>query len=203
MKRFSLWCAAVLGTLLASCSFSVIPPTEFTETRTFDLATPEPLPDLPFVVDVDAFASECSGRYKMVFREDTNRIDVDEYSRWSMPPGAMLTKYLGARLSTQGGNQERNGKPAFELDGSVLHCEMNKVEKRVDLMIHFFITEDNNDSFRITGTENYSIPVDNATPELFAEGMNKAASLFANHVVSLLKEELNARSQKTKDVQGK
>jgi hypothetical protein len=199
MKHFMLWCAAALITLLASCNFSVIPPTDFTETRTFDLASPEPLGDLPFTVDVDAFSSECSGRYKMVFREDANRIEVDEYSRWSMPPGAMLTKYLAARFAARGGNHERNGKPTFELDGSVLNCEMDKAGKRTDLMVHFFIIEHGNDAFRITGTESYSIPAEKTTPEAFADGMNKAAAKFADHVATLLKEELVVRAEDSKN----
>ena len=199
MKRFSLWCAVALVALLAACNFSVIPSTDFTEPRTFDLASPEPLGGLPFTIDVDAFSNECSGRYKMVFREDANRIDVDEYNRWSMPPGAMLTKYLAARFAAQGGKQNRNGKPAFELDGTVLNCEMNQAKNQVDLMVHFFIIEQNNDAFRLTGTKNYSIPVEKATPEAFADGMNKAASSFADHVVSLLKEELETRAEETKN----
>ena len=198
MKRFHLWCAAALLPLLAACNFNVIPPTEFTETRTFDLVSPAPLGELPFIINVDAFSSECASRYKMVFREDANRIVVDEFNRWSMPPGAMLTKYLSARFATHSDNQQRDGKPAFELDGTVLNCELNKAKKQVDLLVHFFIIEHGDDTFRITGTESYSIPVDGSTAEEFADGMNKAAGKFADHVVSVLKEELAKRSDETK-----
>ena len=138
MKRFHLWCAAALLPLLAACSFSLIPEADVTENGIFDLASPAPIGELPFTIDVNAFSSECAGRYKMVFREKGNRIVVDEFNRWSMPPGAMLTKYLAARFAAQSGNL---GKPAFELDGSVLNCEMDKEKKHVDLMVHFFIVE--------------------------------------------------------------
>ena len=198
MKRFQLWCAAALLPLLAACSFSVIPQAEFTEPRTFDLVSPAPLGKLPFTIDVDAFSSECASRYKLVFREDANRIEIDQFNRWSMPPGAMLTKYLSARFATHSDNQQRDGKPAFELDGTVLNCELNKAKKQVDLLVHFFIIEHGDDTFRITGTESYSIPVDGSTAEEFADGMNKAAGKFADHVVSVLKEELAKRSDETK-----
>lgn len=198
MKRFHLWCAAALLPLLAACSFNVIPPADSTETRVFDLISPAPLGELPFTVDVDAFSSECASRYKMVFREEASRIEVDEFNRWSMPPGAMLTKYLAARLATHSDNQQRNGKPAFELDGSVLNCELNKAKKQVDLMVHFFVVEHGDDAFRITGTESYSIPVDGTTAEAFADGMNKAAAEFADHVVSVLKDELGKRADEAK-----
>ena len=151
MKRFLLWCAAALLPLLAACSFSLIPKSEFTETKTFDLAPPEPLTELPFLVNVESFSSECSGRYKMVFREDASRIGVDEYNRWVMPPGAMLTKYLAVCFAADSGNQEHAGKPVFVLDGSVLNWELDKTKKQVDMVVRYFIVEPGNSSFRITG----------------------------------------------------
>ena len=115
MKRFPLWCAAALLPLLAACSFSVIPKTGYTETRTFDLSSPAPFGELPFIVEVESFSNECSGRYKMVVREDPNRIDVDEYNRWAMPPGAMLTKYLAARFAVPPDNHlSQSEKPVFD-----------------------------------------------------------------------------------------
>ena len=198
MKRFHLWCAAALLPLLAACSFSVIPPADSTETRIFDLISPAAIGGLPFTIDVDAFSSECAGRYKMVFREEGNRIVVDEFNRWSMPPGAMLTKYLAARFATHG-NQERDGKPAFELNGTVLNCELNKAKKQVDLMVHFYIVEHGNDTFKITGTEEYEVQVDGTSAEAFADGMNKAAEKFADHVVSVLKDELKLRADEAKN----
>ncbi len=195
MKRFLLTCAAALLPVLAACNVNVIPPTDFTETRTFDLSSPAPIGDLPFAVDVETFSNECSGRYKMVVREDANRIEVDEYNRWAMPPGAMLTKYLAARFAAQAENHlNRDGKPVFILDGSVLNCELNKTKKQVDLLVHFIIIEPGRDDFRITGTENCTVPAGEATPEAFADGMNKAAAKFADHVVAVLKEELRKRA---------
>lgn len=192
MKRFSLCCAAAFAALLAACSVSLLPKTESTEPRTFELATPEPLADLPFALETDTFSNECSGRYKMMFREESNRIGIDQFNRWSMPPGSMVTKYLAARFAAPPGNAGL--KPAFELDGSVLTCELNKPEKEVNLMIHFFITEPGNEAFRIAGTENYRIPVAEATPEDFAAGLNTAVAKFADRVVSVLTKELKDRA---------
>ncbi|MBQ7731107.1 MAG: membrane integrity-associated transporter subunit PqiC [Lentisphaeria bacterium] len=196
MKRFQLWCAAMLLPLLAACNVNVIPPTDFTETRTFDLASPAPVGELPFVVEVETFSNECSGRYKMIVREDANRIAVDEYNRWSMPPGAMLTKYLAARFAAQpqAGDSRDQGKQVFILDGSVLNCELDKAKKQVCLLVHFFIVEPGSNTFRLTGTENCVVPVKDITAEAFADGMNKAAAEFADRVVSVLKEELKKRA---------
>ncbi len=203
MKRFQLWCAAALLPLLAACSFSLIPQTEFTEPRTFDLAAPEPIEELPFIVDVNAFSNECSGRFKMVYREDGSRIEVDEYNRWSVPPGAMLTKYLAARFAAPTGNQSRTGKPVFVLDGTVLSCELHRTRKHVDLMVHFFIVKQDSDTFKITGTQNYAIPVKDTSAESFADGMNKAAAQFADHIVTVLKDELGKQDDETKSAQEK
>ena len=135
----------------------------------------------------------------MVVREDANRIEVDEYNRWAMPPGAMLTKYLAARFAAQAENHlNRDGKPVFILDGSVLNCELNKTKKQVDLLVHFIIIEPGRDDFRITGTENCTVPAGEATPEAFADGMNKAAAKFADHVVAVLKEEIAKRADEAK-----
>ena len=202
MKRFHLWCAAALLPLLAACSFSLIPHTDFTETRTFDLAAPEPLETQPFIVDVEAFSNECSGRFKMVFREDGSQIKVDEFNRWSMPPAAMLTKYLAARFAAQTGNQSRAGKPVFVLDGSVLNCELHRPKKHVDLMVHFFIVEQGTDTFKITGTQDYAIPVKDTSAESFAEGMNMAAAQLADHIVSVMKDEIRKRDDEEKAASG-
>ena len=198
MKRVSLWCAAALLPLLAACSVSLVPRTEYNEPQTFDLVSPSPLEELPFVVDVDAFSSECSGRFKMVFREESSRISVDEYNRWSMPPGAMLTKYLAARFAAPSNNKGREKKPAFELDGTVLSCELNKSTMQVDLMVHYFIVEPGEEDFKITGTEDYSIPVEEATPEAFADGIEQAAAKFAEHIVFVLTQEISDRAADAK-----
>ena len=199
MKKTCLPCAAaVLAALLAACSFSLVPQTGYTEPRTFDLASPKAVGSLPFIVEVDTFSNECSGRFKMVFREENNRISVDEYNRWSMAPGAMLTKYLAARFAAPSDNQSRTKKPVFELDGSVLNCELNKSTKHVDLMVHYFIIRHGDDTFRITGTEDYSIPVEEDTAEAFAEGISQAAAKFSGHVVEILAKELQTPSAETK-----
>ena len=101
------------------------------------------------------------------------------------------------------GNQGRAGKPVFVLDGSVLNCELNKEKKQVDLLVHFFIIEHGDNDFRITGTENYGIPVDGTSAEAFADGMTKAAAKFADHVVFILKDELQKRADKAKASQEK
>ena len=203
MKRFCLWCAAVLIPVLAACSFSLIPQTEFTEPKLFDLVTPAPLVDLPFSVEVDAFSSECSGRFKMVFREKGNQIDVDEYNRWSMPPGSMLTKYLAARFAAPPDNQGRHSKRAFLLDGSVLACELNKATNQVELMIRYVITDPDDGTFKVMGNEDCLIPVKEPTPEAFAEGMNTAAAKFADKIVDVLKDELKKLSAEAKTSQQK
>lgn len=199
MKRFRLWCAAALLPFLAACNINLVPPTDFTEPKTFDLASPVPLDGLPFIIEVDSFSNECSGRYKMVFREKGNRIEIDQYNRWSMTPGAMLTKYLAARFAATTGNQNRIEKPVFELDGTVLNCELDKVGKQVDLMVHYFIIEHGDETFKITGTEDYSIPVKDTSAESFADGMNKAAEKLADRIAAVLTNELKARAAETKE----
>lgn len=199
MKRFRHWFAAALLPLLASCSFSLIPSTEYIEQGTFDLASPAPFESLPFIVEVDAFSNECSGRFKMVFREDDNQIYVDEFNHWSMPPGAMVTKYLSARFASATGNRNRTEKPVFELDGTVLNCELNKPKKQVDLMVHYFIVEQGDENFKITGTENYRIPVKDTSAESFADGMNEAVSKLADQIVTDLTNEIKDRAAEKKN----
>ena len=197
MKRFGLFLAAAAASLLAACHVNLIPETEYSDPKTFDLASPAPVAGLPFAVDVETFSSECAGRFKMVFRSDENRISVDEYNRWSMPPGAMLTKYLSARFAAAP-DSSGPGKPLFSLDGAVLVCELNMEKKQVTLMVHYIITEPPEDTFKLSGTESYCIPVESVSAEDFAEGMNKAAAQFADQVVKLLKAEMQSRAASAK-----
>ena len=80
----------------------------------------------------------------------------------------------------------------------MLNCELNKEKKQVDLLVRFFILEHGDNDFKITGTENYGIPVDGISAEAFADGMTKAAAKFADHVVYILKDELKKRADKAK-----
>ena len=194
MKRFAVLLAAVAATAFAACHINLVPETDFTDPKIFDLASPSPVTGLPFVVEVETFSNECSGRFKMIFREDENRISVDEYNRWAMPPAAMLTKYLSARFAATPGNPGEQPKPVFSLDGSVLTCELNTQTKEVALMVHYIITEPPEDTFKISGTRSYSVPVPDDSAESFAAGMNKAAELFADDVVKLLGSELQNRA---------
>jgi len=197
MKRFGLFLAAAAASLLVSCHINLIPETDYSDPRTFDLASPAPITGLPFVVNVETFSSECAGRFKMVFRQDENRISVDEYNRWSMPPGAMLTKYLSARFAAVP-DSAGHAKTLFSLDGTVLVCELNAQKKQVTLMVHYIITEPPEDEFKLSGTKSYSVPVDSVSAEAFAEGMNKAAGLFSDDVVRLLKAEMQTRAAAAK-----
>ena len=61
-------------------------------------------------------------------------------------------------------------------------------------MVHYFVTEPPEDTFKISGTKSYSVPVPDDSPESFAAGMNKAAELFADDVVKLLGTELQNRA---------
>ena len=199
MNRFLFRCAAaLLFPLLAACSFSLLPSTEYTEPKTFDLPSPVPFEGLPFIVEVDSFSNECSGRFKMVFREEGNRIEIDQYNRWALTPGAMLTRYLAARFAAPTGNQSRTHKPMFKLDGTVLNCELNKTKKEVDLMVHYFIIEPGDDEPMIMGTEDYSIPVNDTSAEAFADGMNKAAGKLADRIADILASEIKARASEAK-----
>ena len=194
MKRFGLLLAAVAASLLASCHINLIPETDFSDPKTFDLATPAPITGLPFAVDVETFSNECAGRYKMVLRKDENQIEIDEYNRWAIPPAAMLTKYLSARFASSPEGVRGKSKPLFSLDGSVLVCELNTQKKQVCMMVHYIITDPGDDTFKISGTENYSIPVEDDSAESFASGMNLAAAKFADQVIDLLKKEIQGRT---------
>ena len=196
MKRFGAFFAAAAAAFLAACSFNVIPPTDYTDPKIFDLSSPTPVEGLPYLVEVETFSNECAGRFKMVFREDENRIGIDEYNRWAMPPAAMLTKYLSARFAASPEGVRGTEKQIFSLDGSVLVCELNTQKKQVCLMIHYFITKPDDDTFRISGTENYNIPVQDDSAEEFASGMNRAAGQFADQVVKLLNAESAAEAKR-------
>lgn len=189
MKRFGALFAAAATAFLAACSFNVIPPSDYKDPKVFDLSSPSPIEGLAYTVEVETFSNECAGRFKMVFREDENRIGIDEYNRWAMTPAAMLTKYLSSRFAASP-EGVRGKKQLFSLDGSVLVCELNTQTKQVCLMVHYFITKPSDDVFRISGTENYTIPVEDDSAEEFASGMNLAAAQFADQVVKLLNAEV-------------
>ena len=65
-------------------------------------------------------------------------------------------------------------------------------------MVHYIITEPPEDNFKLSGTKSYSVPVDSVSAESFAEGMNKAAGLFSDDVVRLLKAEMQTRAAAAK-----
>ena len=66
-------------------------------------------------------------------------------------------------------------------------------------MVHYFIIEHGDETFKITGTEDYSIPVKDTSAESFADGMNKAAEKLADRIAAVLTNELKARAAETKE----
>lgn len=173
-----MWTALAALVLTCTASCSLLAPPEVREPVTYDLGIPEPLA-LPCKVQINPFRMDGAARFKMMGRIHGNQLETDEYHRWIMPPGPMLTRYLRMAFS--------ESKPACGnkeiISGSILFFEADYTRKTAVLSVEYEIRSGNSSVPEIRKTVMLRIPFPEqaASPQAaFAAAMQKAAAALAD-----------------------
>ena len=129
--------AAFCLIVLTGCGVLSAP--AYQQTKQYDIALPEPVKERDYSVRIQALAGDSAGRFKMIYRNGTE-IEQDEFNRWSLPPAAMITRYLRLAFADDGAVHTRK----YVLSGAVQVFEADKVKKSCNLYFRYRITNAEN-----------------------------------------------------------
>jgi len=174
----------MLAVLSTSCS--LLPSPRYNGPKLYDIGVPETYPDLPYTLTVLPFTTDTSARYKMLYRVGENQLETDEYNRWTLPPGSMLTKYLSVSFKPTGPDLPKAKRPAFILSGKILFFEADLTKNAVRLTVEYRIERENTSADEKPFTSSFSIlePLPNNSPDEIANAMGRAVKQFADRLKS-------------------
>lgn len=203
LKKFSkiLTCAATLGLLATGCFFD---PEPYKPVKYYDLKTPQKICPEGVDLDVQLFRMEAPSKYKMLYRMDSTKVLMDDYNKWTQPPGFMLTRYLQSAFSSDT-NPEKLDNQVFTLLGSIFTFEIDLEKNQAILGVKYELKRKKDGKILIDKSrvfyENFSDSKD-LSPETFANAMSGAANKFVSKLHSELvsvKEQEKQRALKEKE----
>jgi len=159
--------------LLLLCGCGVFHKEPYIRVAFFDIGSPA-VQDVGgrsvVVSDVDATRPYLE---KMVFRISENRIEMDEYNRWSCSSADMLQKYLSLAYETSASNEKA---PVCLLKAEIFQIEADIAKSSVKLVLQFSLEERSSGKILLRKTYSQEMPVGKVTGESFAKGIAAAAA---------------------------
>ena len=187
--------------LLGACS--LLPSEPYREVRSYDLGVP-PSAEPAAALSVEPFSADSACKFKMLYRAEGNEMLIDEYNRWTQPPGQMLTKYLRlAFRDLPGASTARPELPKYEVSGSILAFEADLDSKKVNLGVHYILSNRIVSDISVERTMIFSQPMEGVSSSDVANSMSKAASQFVDSLKSDLQALEKIASEKNKAVSAK
>jgi ABC-type uncharacterized transport system auxiliary subunit len=178
--------AGLAAVFCASCSF--LPSEPYREVRSYDLGVPAAAaPVAP--VSVQPFSADSACKFKLLYRAGGNEMLIDEYNKWTQPPGQMLTKYMRLAFRSEPGEAgKRPETEKYELSGSILAFEADLDAKKANLGVRYSLSSKNDPELRLDRTAIFSEELKGSSPADVAAAMEKAA----NQLVASVKSDIAA-----------
>ena len=113
---------------------------------------------------------------KMVFRVSENRIEMDEFNRWSCNPSDLVGKYFTLAFE----NSSKDGSKSYNLSAEILRMEADLKSSSVILILQVSVQSPENGNAgiqwrcRLKNTYSQTISVEKVTGENFAKGVEAA-----------------------------
>ncbi|HBC89643.1 MAG TPA: hypothetical protein DCZ94_22115 [Lentisphaeria bacterium] len=173
-----LTCAVLI---LFICGCGIFRKEPYIKSSYFDIGSPA-VQDVGgrrvLVADVDASRPYLE---KMVFRMSENRIELDEYNRWSCSPADMLKKYLSLAYETGASNEKA---VVCLLKAEIFQIEADMVKSSVKLIIQVSFEERSSGKPLFSKTYMQEVPVEKITGESFARGAATAAAKILEEITA-------------------
>lgn len=171
--------AILIAACLAGCGGWLVGSQPYQEVKYFALKTPEPLPDRGVDVNVVILRMLGPSRNKMIYRDGSSQVLIDDYNKWILPPGAMVRQYLQTSFSTDGERPVVASRGSYILSGSIVVFDIDLLAKQVSLGMDYKLSATGNLTHHVESSRIVHIPYVAQTPEAFAEAMSKAAGAMA------------------------
>lgn len=109
---------------------------------------------------------------KMVFRVSENRIEMDEFNRWSCNPSDLISKYFTLAFDFENSSKDKSKRCLLSME--ILRIEANLKTSSVELILKVSIQNSKNGDVVLKKTYSQTIPVEKVTGESFAKGVETA-----------------------------
>lgn len=190
---------ALLGTafVLSGCMFMSEP---YRDVIYYDLSVPAPAPAESVRVSVLPIRDESSTKYKMVFRKNSNALIVDDYAKWTQPPGMMLTRYLENYFSKSDTNKEPESENTVSLSlaGSIFAFEADLESKEVVLGVKYEVRRSENNKLLESGAMSFREKVDEFSGQKLAAAMSLCAFRYAAFIKKKIEEVYPSEAEEVK-----
>ena len=174
MKRLSSVILSVIGVVLLS-SCSILPKPTVTEIHYYDIGFPEKNINTELAISVLTFTGGVGADSRMVFRNNTNKVQFDAYNRWSYSPAKLVQRYLSLAF-----DDNKIAPTMYMVKGEILRFDGNIENKTANLSMKIDTSPVEGNTTISSEVYSVSIPVKNETATAYAEAMQKAM-----HVITL------------------
>jgi hypothetical protein len=203
MKNYLIMvmCVGLLGFAASGC---ILFPNDPYPTKYFNLENPKPNCPDGIDLNVQLFRMESATKYKMLYRKGNCHIAVDNYNKWILTPGFMLTRYVQLAFSDSGAPPAANSI-LMVLEGSITTFEINLNEKQVLLGVYYSLRRYNSKEILLTKSRVFTEKFTKLTAGDFALAMSKAAGKYCEQlrkeIMVLRDQELAADRERAKSKQ--
>jgi ABC-type uncharacterized transport system auxiliary subunit len=158
-----------LGVFLCGCGLLFKEP--YNPVNYYDLSYPEAKQGIGDMrISVANVKADKPYSDKMVFRVSDNRIEIDEFNRWSCNPSDLIGRYFSLALA----GSAKDGAKSCLLSAEILRLEANLKKSSVNLTLQVSIQNSSDGAAVLKKTYSKSIPVEKVSGESFAKGVETA-----------------------------
>lgn len=153
----------------------------YKDVRYYDLSVPAPASPEAVRVSILPVRDEAATKYRMLFRKNNNTLVVDDYAKWTQPPGLMITRYLESFFSRSDSNSGSASEESLDLSisGAIFAFEADLESKEVTLGVKYEIRRADGNKLLLSGARTFKEKVDDFSGEKLASAMSVCASRYA------------------------
>lgn len=155
----------------------------------YDLKTPENSCPEGLDLKVRIVRNDVSTKYKMVYRTEDNQILIDDYNKWTQPPGLLVNRYMDSvfRANKTGG---RGKDMSLIFEGRIVFFEMNMITQKAVFGMDYTITNASDGKALLQKNAVFCRKFNSVAAREFAAAMSEAVGEFTD---DLKKELINLK----------
>lgn len=179
--------------LLSGCRGGLLGYQPYREVGYYALRTPTPQPCDGYDLEIVSFRMLAAGRNKMVYRDASCRVLIDDYNKWLQSPSFMVRQYLQTYFAPSDAPRSAATPLQLRLRGTVVAFEIDLKAQEVALGVEYTISLQDNPNEQYQASRLIREKYDAQSPEEFAEAMSRAVARLAKDIaadVQLLKKQI-------------
>ncbi len=161
----------LIGIFLSGCGLFFREP--YNKVNYYDLSYPKEKQSIGDLgLSVSGIKADKPYSDKMVFRVSENRIEMDEFNRWSCNPSDLISKYFTLAFDFENSSKDKSKWCLLSME--ILRIEANLKTSSVELILKVSIHNSTNHNVVLKKTYSQTISVEKVTGESFAKGVETA-----------------------------